>query len=757
MKHHFLILSLFLFFSAPLFLKAQSCEDIALDFDGINDVVQLAPSPVPGNAPFTVEAKFQSTATGGPTSCSNNFKRLFSFIGTGRRIEVGECGGNPSIYWASSSSTGGPVSFGPNIRDGSCHHLALVYTGTNLVVYLDGVSVYNASIPGTFSPLSTFRAGQWGGGLAPNENWKGTIDEVRLWNVARTQAEIDANRTLRLTGTEPDLEAYWQMEDGIPAGNNTAISMVNDLTGNANHGAVINFSLMPGTTSNFVCAGCGDAFEVVIKDYATRSIDLEEICSGDPVHFCLAVGGNIPTASGSCYGVVWEYNDGAGWTPLPVSIYSGLCFPVGAGEITLDCATSTTGFLDRYYRATITTPAGCIYTSNEYLLRICCPLSPVSIALTPNTALCEGDNAQIAVSLNTPDLFVVTPAGQVNIEWTLPDGTMVSNQSTFNYQVNSASPPQLCFDVVVTNCAAKSVSASACITVDKQPVCGTITGMPVPANLIPDQTDPNLYYICPGDDAAVGVATPFLDCHKNWQYSFDQVTWTPLGISNNVQNTNILPSYYWPIGATSIYYRIECQPISSPSGCVPCNSNVVEIRLLTVPLPVNILGDNQICKGDFSTLTLSGSSSNLQYTWLWNGKIVGTGISYTATEAGCYWVEITNGCQVVETPQFCLEVCEIIPIISCPLAPNECAKLGMPITITASDSNYAEPSASCADNSNFTYTWTWTDGNGNPQTFSGHTLTDTPPASGTTYNLTILDPVSGCSASDQFTVVPCNF
>ena len=756
MKHRILTLPLILLLMLPLFLPAQSCDDTVLDFDGVNDVVQLAPSPITGNSAFTVEARFLSTATSGSTSCSGNFKRLFSFIGTGRRIEVGECGGNPSIYWASSASSLGPVSFGSNIRDGSCHHLAMVYTGTNLVIYLDGVSVHTVSIPGNFSPLSTFRAGQWGGGLTPNENWKGTIDEVRLWNVARTQAEIDANRALRLTGTEPDLEAYWQMEDGIPAGNNTAISMINDLTGNANHGALINFSLMPGTASNFVCTGCNPV-EVIIKDYATRTIDLQEICSGDPVHFCLAFGGNIPTTNASCYDVLWEYNDGAGWTPLPSGTFSGICFPVAAGEITIDCSTSPTGSVERYYRATITTPAGCIYTSNEYLLKICCPLSPVSITLTPNTALCEGDNAQIAVSLNSPDPFVANPAGEVDILWSLPDGTTMSNQTTFNYQVNSASPPQVCFNVVVTNCAAKSVSASACITVDKQPVCGTITGMPVPANLIPDQSDPDLYYICPGDDAAVGVDMPFMDCHKNWQYSFDQVTWTPLGISNNVQNTNILPSYYWPIGATSIYYRIECRPISSPSGCVPCNSNVIEIRLLTVPLPVNILGDNQICKGDFSTLTLSGSSSNLQYTWLWNGKVVGTGTSYTATEAGCYWVEITNGCQVTETPKFCVEVCEIIPIISCPLAPNECAKLGDPITITASDSNFAEPSLSCANNAGFIYTWTWIDGNGNAQTFTGATLTDTPPSSGTTYHLDIYDPNSGCSATDEITIIPCNF
>jgi hypothetical protein len=753
MKNGFFLL---LLFAISHFVNAQPCTDIVLDFDGVDDLVQLAPSPIAGNQPFTVEARFISTATGPGASCSGNFRRLFSFIGPSRRLEVGECGGTPAIFWASSSGPSFPATtFGPNIRDGVCHHLALVFSGGTITVYLDGVQVFNQAVLGNFSPLSAFRAGQWGGSLAPGENWQGPIDEVRLWTLARSQAQIDANRLTRLTGTEAGLAAYWQMEQGTPGGNNTGITQAVDLTGNGNNGTLFSFALN-GATSNFACSGC-DNYEVVIKDYATRSIDLTEICSGGPVHFCLERNADVPVGSASCYSVLWEYTDGTGWTALPTSIFSGLCFPVPAGTIALDCASSTTGFVDLFYRATITLPDGCAYTTDPYQLRVCCPLSPVSISLSPSTALCEGDNATISATLTSPDLFVSNPAGQVSIVWTLPGGSQVANVSSLNYQVTNASHPEVCFTVTVSNCAAKDVTASACITVDKEPKCGAITGMPVPSNLIPDASDPNLYYICPGGDAAVGVATPFTDCNKSWQYSFDQINWTGLGISNNVQNTNILPSYYWPAGATSIYYRIECQPLSSPSGCMPCYSNTLEIRLLTPPLPDVITGDDQICKGDFSLLSVSNPVSGLQYTWFWNGAEVGTGTSYAATQGGCYWVEITNGCQVTETPWFCLEVCEIVPIISCPLPPNECAYVHRgPIFLSACDSDFAEPSASCADNSGFVYTWTWTDGSGNPQSATGCSLTDTPALTGTIYYLSIFDPASGCSASKEITITPCD-
>jgi hypothetical protein len=41
----------------------------------------------------------------------------------------------------------------------------------------------------------------------------GSLSDVRIWNVARTPAEIQANYTNRLTGTEPGLVGYWPLKD----------------------------------------------------------------------------------------------------------------------------------------------------------------------------------------------------------------------------------------------------------------------------------------------------------------------------------------------------------------------------------------------------------------------------------------------------------------------------------------------------------------------------------------------------------------
>ena len=59
------------------------------------------------------------------------------------------------------------------------------------------------------------------------EGYAGCIDEVRVWNIARSQSEIQSTLNTRLGGAEPGLAGYWPFEEGnggqtadlSPAGN----------------------------------------------------------------------------------------------------------------------------------------------------------------------------------------------------------------------------------------------------------------------------------------------------------------------------------------------------------------------------------------------------------------------------------------------------------------------------------------------------------------------------------------------------------
>jgi hypothetical protein len=66
-----------------------------------------------------------------------------------------------------------------------------------------------------------------------NTFFNGMIDEVRIWNGARTAAQLNANKGVCIPAGTPNLRGYWKMDAGTGA---TAA----DSSGNANTGALLN-------------------------------------------------------------------------------------------------------------------------------------------------------------------------------------------------------------------------------------------------------------------------------------------------------------------------------------------------------------------------------------------------------------------------------------------------------------------------------------------------------------------------------------
>ncbi|MCH7964261.1 MAG: T9SS type A sorting domain-containing protein [Bacteroidetes bacterium] len=100
--------------------------------------------------------------------------------------------------------------------DGMWHHLACVRSGPGAgqgIIYIDGVDQTNPAFntPGAAVPLSgnlTF-----GVGLS-NFFFNGAMDDLRIWNVERSQTQINNNKDIKLTGSESGLIGYWQFNEG---------------------------------------------------------------------------------------------------------------------------------------------------------------------------------------------------------------------------------------------------------------------------------------------------------------------------------------------------------------------------------------------------------------------------------------------------------------------------------------------------------------------------------------------------------------
>jgi hypothetical protein len=774
---------------------AQIYDNQALAFDGIGDYIELSPlsASFQSNPVLTAEAWFYANAPGG-TNCVSGVRRLFSFTGgsspaTFSLLDIGLCNGGQLHYYYrwGTGGTFSAIQIASSIVTNAWHHLAVTYAANSMQVYLDGVLINTVSIPANVAfEFNTFRVGYGG---TPSTDWEGQVDEIRLWNKVRTLTEIKDTKDCSLLNP-PGLVANWTLnQPTTPFGPNPSSTVAVDMSLNGNDGALINFDLLnntnpyPNSVSNFVLNACPPLYSLDITDLGSQSISLASLCSGNGAHFCVNQNGVAVQGFGGAM-VEWQYFDvgsSTQWNTVTGNPFpNNFCFGVQTLDISAICATSTTGYVDRKYRAIITKGAPgqpCSYITSEHLLRIHCPVTNAALTFAPpipnppNVALCEGTSYTTAVSLNSTDAFVpsgLTPNGDLGIQWCI-DGVPVSpaNVATLPF-TGTATAPDLCFEAKVVNGVCPLLSAKTCIPVDKVPMCGAIGVTPelaIMSNPATGPYDPYDYLICPGNDAELMMLVPtdFKDCDAVWQIMFPVTqpgVWHDLnGIGNPTQNTGTLPqwppnpssTWTWPAGETCIVYRIECRPKHHPfSDCAPCHSNEVEICLKQEkPAPVIAAAQNPICAPNSTTLTVSPYDPGCTYTWYCDGSVVATNVqTYTTGKPACYWVEVFDGCFIQTSNPLQLNVCEVVPVIECP-QDNPCACLGVPITLTSSI---------FYNNCGITgLQYSWTASSGTPLSGTGPQFVHDPDPLGTTYTLTVTDPNDpSCSwTSKPLTIEPC--
>jgi hypothetical protein len=97
---------------------------------------------------------------------------------------------------------------------GTWYHMAMVYGSGTFSLYVNGALQGSTAVAPSYS-TNAFRIGLDAAGWG--NNWLGAIDEVRFWNEARTQAQIQATMTRELTGGETNLYAYYKFNEGSGA------------------------------------------------------------------------------------------------------------------------------------------------------------------------------------------------------------------------------------------------------------------------------------------------------------------------------------------------------------------------------------------------------------------------------------------------------------------------------------------------------------------------------------------------------------
>ena len=240
-----------------------SAQNVSLDFDGQDDEVTTTFPGVTGSADRTFEAWIYVNAS----APSSNLAILDYGL---------NASGSRNTFMVNSSRGIGFISGGTNanlsstpsiIVDNQWTHVAFVLDNGTGYMYVNGVQVGTGSLTSVNTPTgnSNMIIGERvSGGSIP---FNGRIDEVRIWDVARTQTEIMNNMNAELCQIPSSLKAYYRFNDGIINGANASNTSAFDDAGNSYTGTLANFALT-GTTSNWVGgtvlgAGINDSLLVV--------------------------------------------------------------------------------------------------------------------------------------------------------------------------------------------------------------------------------------------------------------------------------------------------------------------------------------------------------------------------------------------------------------------------------------------------------------------------------------------------------------
>ncbi|MCU0428713.1 MAG: choice-of-anchor D domain-containing protein [Cytophagaceae bacterium] len=328
----------------------------AFSFDGTNDFVDLDAdiSRLDFDAPATIEFWAKSNVdhkSGSPRpifQIENGANQEFS-VWWGN-LTAGLTNERISVFHETANAAANQTIIGvtdPGTYVGEWHHYAVVCTGTQFLFYIDGElkSSTNSSAHSNPAP------GRYGNGFVPttarianrpslSNYFSGDIDELKIWNLIRTQAEIQAGMNAELAGTETGLISYYNFNQGLASGTNTNLATLVNKVAAGKCGIVSNATLI-GTSSNWISA---DHNVPLISTMTAPEIEVRgnllAIVNGDvtPSSTDHTDFGSVPVSSGSITRIFTIANLGDGtlnFSGSPVVAVTGAGF-----SLSLDAATS---------------------------------------------------------------------------------------------------------------------------------------------------------------------------------------------------------------------------------------------------------------------------------------------------------------------------------------------------------------------------------------------------------------------------------
>lgn len=378
----------------------------ALHFDGSDDYVEAANYSElnTGSGDFTYEARIKASSTQSyiyPTIVSD--RAASTLNGATVFLAPGSESWEQGKPWININGTNYPCGSCPSLTDNAVHALSVVRKQDTLKYYVDGTLRQSRTVNYGTGDITASGAVRIGHDLANASNtyFNGDIAEVKIWNVARTGAEIAASYNKTLEGNAYGLTGYWRLDEG------TGQIAYNSASANFNHGTL----------------GSSTSSESVDPTWVTSSVGIQRGI-GSSFEFPFAAG---TIAQGKSYSNTQDNSTANGFDNdlgnLSDDIYYS--FTIGATSlVTVDHCAS--GVSDTYLY---------LLNSNKQVITYNDDYGPV----------CSSYRSSISVNLSAGTYYVVsegyyTNAGSITTQIAVaaPTGSPIARTATVDDQNQTA-------------------------------------------------------------------------------------------------------------------------------------------------------------------------------------------------------------------------------------------------------------------------------------------------------------------------------
>jgi subtilisin-like proprotein convertase family protein len=556
----------------------------ALQLDGSDDQVEIQNAALGnfGTGNFTVEMWARTSDANcaligkRPICGCDNFWNFF--------IEEGRL----RAEFSTNSDCGGYLNTqgnATNLANGNWHHIAFVRTGSTLRFYVDGLLDRTVSSSQNFNNPAKMTIGNI---VCGGQNFRGSMDEIRIWNISRSAAEINEKMNCTFTGTEAGLLAYYPSSSQDCGGCSSGTSAFLDKTANANHGLLQNGAYTSLSTINIPdCPTCANGTIAITTNPANQSV----VIGGTATFSTVATGNNLSYQ--------WYRSTDGGATFAEIT---------GATDASYNFNVNNSGQNGWQFRCFVSN--GCdLETSTTATLSLPCPAQTLT-SITGPAAPCV-DNYYT---------YFVTPNPNIATwSWTAPTGWSVANLDNMIFvQAGTASGT-----ISVTGTDACGVTTAA-QTFAVAPVTVAIT------------TQPNSQTVNEGAavNFTVAVASGGGETTYTWQESTDGgATFTDIAGSDTI--TYALASVTLAEDDRIFRCIVTNACLRDTSAVATLNVNCTSNAPAT---PSAIAGGALICPNVTLIYSIAPVAGATSYAWTlpagWTGSSTSTSITTTTNGAG---------------------------------------------------------------------------------------------------------------------------